>query len=83
MPDNHVETPMHGYTLTVGGLIKVLQGYPSHWPVITEGCDCYGSAFQVSAESSGKEPFLLIEREPISKPSHKTTPDIEPHKDLL
>jgi len=65
MPLKHKETPYHGKTLTVAGLIEELQKFSPHLPVLTEGCDCYGDAFRVTEESGGTDNFVLIEREPI------------------
>lgn len=81
----YVETPMHGKTMTVGALRDALIMFDQSLPVITEGCDCYGDAFKVSLESSGKEHFVLIEREPPEPSTHpirqqRTEPQ---HPDLL
>jgi len=64
MPLKYVETPMHGETLTVAGLIEELSKFNPNLPVLTEGCDCYGNAVTVVEESGGKELFVLIERGP-------------------
>lgn len=76
MPDltEYIDTPMHGKTLTVGGLIEELQKFSKDLPVLTEGCDCYGDAFKLSEYSGGHDNFVLIERQPIERSPRPNVP---------
>ena len=62
-----IDTPMHGKTMTVASLIEALSKCSPDLPVLTEGCDCYGSAFKLSEWSGGSTMFVLIEREPVER----------------
>ena len=76
--DSHIETPMHGKTLTAAALIVELQKFSPDLPVLTEGCDCYGDAHRVSEYSGGTDNFLLIERAPIEPwPGEKRFTQVE------
>jgi hypothetical protein len=53
--------------LTVGQLLEALAGYPSDMRVLTEGCDCYGKAYDIELlddHSEHDERVLLIVRPP-------------------
>lgn len=54
-------------TLTAAELIAELQKFPPDSPVITEGCDCYGSALTIRTLELGKDEEgpaqILIERD--------------------
>jgi hypothetical protein len=54
--------------LLVTELIALLQALPpevQHYPVATEGCDCYGDAAGVTVHEREKgDSYVLITREP-------------------
>lgn len=51
-----------GKTLTVAGLIEVLQRFDPNLPVYTEGCDCMGEAADAEIAHAGDEPYVIITR---------------------
>lgn len=48
--------------LTVAELIEQLQKYPADMPVLHEGCDCWGEASGVVAETDSSGDVVLITR---------------------
>lgn len=60
--DKYVQTEYMGRTLTVAGLAKELGKFDVNLPVITEGCDCYGAAFELEKKEDSDGPYVLIKR---------------------
>lgn len=56
----------YGQALTARELIVKLteSGFDLDLPVLTEGCDCLGSAYEVLLEDDGEGVHILIGREP-------------------
>ena len=63
MPDGYVDVGWNDRTLTVAGLIALLQSLPDQQaPVMTEGCDCVGYVTHIRASDVGEErrPAVLL-----------------------
>ncbi len=53
-------TPGSAYpTMTVGQLLEVLKVLPADAPLMSEGCDCYGSVVSARVLEDG---MILLER---------------------
>ena len=59
------DTETYGECLTVGELIEKLKAFDTDMPVLAEGCDCLGGAYDVEVEKDWQNTsFVLVARKP-------------------